>query len=242
VSTNGAAARPHSRPVGPDLNYLWMPALVRLLCRVVLAGLVDVAGTENVPCRGGLLVVSNHAGSIDPPFTGANFPRRDLYFMAKSEYFRNPIGRFFVVGYHGFPVVRGTADRAALKQALSLIEQGHAVLVYAEGHRSPDGRLQRPHPGAGFLARAAGVPILPVAVWGTERVIGRGSFWPRRAPIHLRFGAPAPVPVQDGSGRRLGNQEVADRLMLRVAELLPESRRGVFDGRRPYWAVPPPAA
>ncbi len=237
-----AAARPHTGPGGIDLNYLWMPALVRLLCDIVLDGLIDISGMENVPLHGGLLMVSNHAGTIDPAITGAYLPRGDLYFMAKSEYFQRPLSRFFVAGYHGFPVVRGRADRAALRQSLHLIAAGHAVVVYAEGHRSPDGRLQRPHPGAGFLARAARVPVLPVALWGTERVLPTGSFWPRRAPLHLRIGRAAPVSTLGGGGRRLSNQEVADLLMLRIAELLPPARRGIFDGSRNFAAVPPPAA
>lgn len=234
--------RPHSAPSGPDLNYRWMTALMRFLSRLVVGDLLDVSGTENVPRAGGLLVVSNHVGTVDPPFMGAHVPRRDLYFMTKSEYFRSPLARFFIVGYHGFPVVRGTADRAALRQALGLLAQGHAVVVYPEGHRSPDGRLQRPHPGAGFLARAAGVPILPVAIWGTERALPIGSWRPRRAPIHLRFGMPAPLPPAGTDARRASNQEIADLLMLRIADVLPEHRRGIFDGSTEYRAVPPPAA
>ena len=236
------AARPHARPGGLDPNYIWMPAVVRLLCRSVLGGLVDIGPMDGVPRSGGLLVVSNHAGTIDPPLTGAYLPRRDLYFMARSEYFENPLSRFFIVGYHGFPVVRASADRAALRQALSLIEAGHAVLVYPEGHRSPDGRLQRPHPGAGFLARSAGVPVLPVAVWGSDRVLAAGARWPRRAPVHLRVGQLDGVPTKDATGRRLSNQEVADLLMQRIAEVLPPSRRGIFDGRTDYRSVSPPAA
>lgn len=236
------AGRPHLSPGGPDPNYLWMTGLMRLLCRSILGDLIDVAGTENVPSRGGLLVVSNHVGTIDPAFTGAYLPRRDLYFMARSEYFDSPWSRFFIVGYHGFPVVRGSADRAALRQALDLISQGHAVVVYPEGHRSPDGRLQRPHPGAGFLARLAGAPVLPVAVWGTERALPRGARRPRRAAVHLRAGRALPVPVDDGAGRRLANQEIADLLMLRVAEALPADRRGIFDGSGAHRAVRPPAA
>lgn len=236
------APLPLAGPRSADLNYLWMPALMRLLCGLVLDRLLDISGIENVPLHGGLLVVSNHAGTIDPAITGAYLPRGDLHFMAKSEYFQHPVSRFFVAGYHGFPVVRGSADRAALRRSLQLIAAGHAVVVYAEGHRSPDGRLQRPHPGAGFLARTAAVPVLPIALWGTERVLPTGSFWPRRAPLHLRVGRAAPVPTLAADGRRHSNQEVADLLMLRVAELLPPRRRGIFDGSRDYAAVPPPAA
>src|SRR5487761_1063121 len=186
--------RPHSAPSGPDLNYRWMTALMRFLSRLVVGDLLDVSGTENVPRAGGLLVVSNHVGTVDPPFTGAHVPRRDLYFMTKSEYFRSPLARFFIVGYHGFP------------------------------------------------ARAAGVPILPVAIWGTERALPIGSWRPRRAPIHLRFGMPAPPPPAGTDARRASNQEIADLLMLRIADVLPEHRRGIFDGSTEYRAVPPPAA
>ena len=234
--------RLHAAPSGPDLNYRWMTAVARLVCRAVLGDQLDVAGLDNVPRTGGLLVVSNHVGTADPAIAGAYLPRRDLYFMAKSDYFRNPVARFFIVGYHAFPVVRGTADRAALRQALGLLRQGHAVLVYPEGHRSPDGLLQRPHPGAGFLARGAGVPVLPVGIWGSEAVLPLGSHRPRRAPVHLRFGVPAALPPRDGGEPRSSNQEVADLLMQRIAEVLPPSRRGVFDGTADYRSVPPPAA
>ena len=234
-------SRTHTRPSGPDLNYRWMTVVMRMLSAAILDGKMDVTGAENVPRSGGLLVVSNHVGTIDPPFTGAQLPRRDLFFMAKSDYFRNPVARFFVVGYHAFPVVRGTPDRAALRQALGLLRQGHAVLVYPEGHRSPDGRLQRPHPGAGFLARSAGVPVLPVGVWGTEQALPLGSRRPRRVPVHLHFGRPATLPAEDPAVPRASHQEVADLLMQRIAEVLPASRRGIFDGTTDYRSVPPPA-
>jgi len=234
--------RPHAVPSGPDLNYRWMTAAMRLMSRAVIGDLIDVSGLENVPVSGGLLVVSNHVGTIDPPFTGAHFPRRDLYFMAKSDYFRNAVGRWFIIGYHAFPVVRGTPDRAALRQVLDLIGQGHAVLVYPEGHRSPDGCLQRPHPGAGFLARAAGVPVLPIGIWGSERVLPLGAHWPHRAPVHLHFGQPALLPAEGPRRLRPSNQDVADLLMRRIAEVLPASRRGIFDGTADYRSVRPPAA
>jgi 1-acyl-sn-glycerol-3-phosphate acyltransferase len=219
-----------------------MTAVARLVCRAVLGDQLDVAGLDNVPRTGGLLVVSNHVGTADPAIAGAYLPRRDLYFMAKSDYFRNPVARFFIVGYHAFPVVRGTADRAALRQALGLLRQGHAVLVYPEGHRSPDGLLQRPHPGAGFLARGAGVPVLPVGIWGSEDALPLGSRRPRRVPVHLRFGEAAPLPASGTAGAPASHQEVADLLMRRIAEVLPTSRRGIFDGVTDYRAVPPPRA
>ena len=225
-----------------DLTYRSMTAAIRLLCGVVLDGLLSIEGVENVPRHGGLLVVSNHVGTIDPPLIGAYLPRHDAYFMAKSEYFARPLGRFLIAGYHGFPVVRGTADRTALRHALSLMAEGHAVVLYPEGHRSPDGRLQRAQPGAGFLARTAGVPVLPIGLWGTAGVLPIGARWPRRAPVHLRFGEPALIPVADAQGRRLSSQQIADLLMRRVAFVLPPSHRGVFTDSTDGKAAPPPAA
>jgi len=229
-----------SIPIG-DAVYATMRATMRLVCGVILDGLLSVEGAENVPRHGGLLVVSNHVGTIDPPLLGAYLPRPDTYFMAKSEYFEHPVGRLFIAGYHAFPVVRGTADRTALRHALKLLTEGHAVVLYPEGHRSPDGNLQRALPGAGFLARTAGVPVLPVGLWGTSRVLPIGARWPRRAPIHVRFGEAAPIPTVDAHGRRLSSQQIADLLMRRVAAVLPRTRRGVFADGAAGATAPPPA-
>ena len=69
-----------------------------------------------------------------------------------------------------------------------------------------------------------------------------GSLRPRRAGVHLRAGPAMPVPLDDGAGRRLTNQEIADLLMTRIAEELPAGRRGIFDGSGAHRAVRPPAA
>lgn len=229
-----------SIPMG-DAVYATMRGTMRLVCRAILDGLLSVEGAENVPRQGGLLVVSNHVGTIDPPLIGAYLPRPDAYFMAKSEYFQHPVGRLFIAGYHAFPVVRGTADRTALRRALRLLTEGHVVVLYPEGHRSPDGKLQPALPGAGFLARTAGVPVLPVGLWGTSRVLPVGARWPRRAPVHLRFGEAAPIPTLDTRGRRLSSQQIADLLMRRVAAVLPRTRRGVFADGDAGRTAPPPA-
>jgi 1-acyl-sn-glycerol-3-phosphate acyltransferase len=222
------------------LVYRFMTGLMRLLVRIVVGPAVDVEGLENLPLRGGLLVVSNHVGTIDPPLTGAYLPRLDVYFMAKSEYFQKRFSRLILIAYHAFPVIRNSADRASLRHALGLLRAGHVVVMYPEGSRSWDGRLRRPHPGAGFLGRLAGVPILPVAVWGTERVVPKGAKWPHRGPLHLRFGPVFWLGERDDQGRRLSSQRCADLMMQEIAPLLPSRYRGVFDGQTDFEAVAPP--
>src|ERR1039458_2709898 len=174
-----------------------MTAVSRLVCRVWVVDLLDVAAPESAPPRGGLLVVSNHVGAADPPISGAYMPRRDLYFMAKSDYFHSPLSRFFIVGYHGFPVVRGTADRAALRQAAGLLRQAHAGRGAAasppgRGVPGPGGRGADP-PGGHLGHRASPAdrlgPAPPCA--GPPPVRGRRPAAPG-AP-----GRPAPGPPGD---------------------------------------------
>jgi 1-acyl-sn-glycerol-3-phosphate acyltransferase len=190
----------------------------------VPGGHLKIEGAENVPPAGGLLVISNHIAAADPPVLGAVFPR-PLHFMAKAEWFKNPLlgslGRALLC----YPVNRHTADRASLRFTLSLLEAGEAVAIYPEGTRSRDLVMHPPEAGAGFLARRAGVPILPVATWGGEDILPTGAKFPHRggADVHLVFGRPFSLPEGE-----MDNQEAAEHMMSKVAELLPEQYRGYY--------------
>jgi 1-acyl-sn-glycerol-3-phosphate acyltransferase len=100
--------------------------------------------------------------------------------------------------------------------------------MYPEGTRSEDLRLHPPEAGAGFLARQARVPILPVATWGGENVLPPGSKFPHPAHAHIVFGKPFTLPKT-----KLSNQEAADYMMSKVAELLPDNYRGYFETWKP---------
>lgn len=219
------------------MRYRLFAAVVRLLARIILGSSLIVEGREQIPRRGPVLLVGNHVGTVDPPLTGALVPRSDVHYMAKSEHFRTALLRWLFRGYHAFPVVRGTADRAALRHSLHLLASGHVLMLYPEGHRSWDGQMRRPHPGAGFLARHSGAPVVPVAIWGSEDVIPKGKKLPRRVTVHVHFGEAERLPVSITD-----NQLAADHLMRRVAELLPEEYRGVFREPMDTASLPPPAA
>lgn len=209
--------------------YAVLRQVMRLLAAVILGRRLHVDGLANVPRAGGVLVVGNHVGAIDPPLTGALIPRLDVHYMAKAESFVAPATRWLFRGFQAFPVVRGSADRPALRHTLDLLTNGHVVLVYPEGSRSPDGHLRAPQAGVGFVARHAHVPVIPVAIWGSERALPRGSKRPRRVDVHVRYGAPVALPA-DGSGSRANNLAVAAAIMDAVAELLPERYRPVPAG------------
>ena len=158
----------------------------------------------------------------------AFLPRADTWNMAKSEYFRKPLMRWIFTRYHAFPVVRHSADRAALRRAFDLLKAGEVLIIYPEGTRVESGELATPEPGAGFIAQKAACPVLPVALTGTRECLPKGARWPRRVPVTLRFGEPFLLPQRRPKGERISHEEASDAIMLAIAELLPPENRGRY--------------
>ena len=163
------------------MSYSFLTGLARLLTRIILGSRFHLSGTANVPRSGPLLMVSNHVGAVDPAIIGGWTPRA-VWFMAKAELF-NGSWAWLMRAYHAFPVVRHSPDRRALRRAFGLLRAGSAVVLFPEGHRSEDARLLRAEPGAGFLARRSGAPLVPIAITGTQNVLGRHSTMPRPAAV-----------------------------------------------------------
>jgi 1-acyl-sn-glycerol-3-phosphate acyltransferase len=136
-----------------------------LLIRLILAvyARVEVVGAENVPRRGGLIIVSNHLNNADPGVVGA-FMRRRVTFMAKDEMFHWPIMGLYFRLIGAFPVRRFEADLKALRRAVQVVRRGHALVMFPEGTRSKTGSMCQGHPGTALVALRTGAPILPVAV------------------------------------------------------------------------------
>ena len=208
--------------------YAFLRGVMRFLTVTYLVGLFRVEGLENVPRTGALIVCPNHSGTVDPPMVPAFLPRSDSWSMAKSEYFRKGWSRWLFTAYQSFPVVRHTADRAALRRSFDLLKDGQALVMYPEGTRVDSGVLSAPEPGAGFIAQKAGCLVLPVALTGTAECLPKGKWWPRRVPVTLRFGKPFVVPQKAASGERLSHEAAADVIMLAISELLPPEKRGRY--------------
>lgn len=149
-----------------------------------------VIGRENIP-DGGALIASNHISNLDPPLFGSAI-RRDMFFFAKIELFRNFLIGALLKSLNAFPVRRGEADIQSWKRAKSLLKSGKLLLFFPEGTRSKDGRLQPGKPGMARLAFATGVPVVPAAISGSNRL--RDVFF-RRA--RLRVGFAKPVSLSD---------------------------------------------
>ncbi len=208
--------------------FAFLRGVMRVITSTYLVGLFKVEGVENVPRYGPLIVCPNHTGTIDPPLVPAFLPRSDSWSMAKSEYFRSSFLGWIFRSYHAFPVVRHTADRAALRKSFDLLKAGHALVIYPEGTRIDSGGLAAPEPGAGFIAQSCRCPVLPVALTGTRECLPKGKLWPRRVPVTVRFGKPFEVLQRRANGERVSHQEAADAIMLAIAVLLPAEKRGAF--------------
>jgi 1-acyl-sn-glycerol-3-phosphate acyltransferase len=172
-------------------------------------------GIENLP-DGGFVLAANHTSNFDPwPLGIPLFPHRQLRFMAKSELF-NPILKPILVGGGAFPVRRGQADLQAIGRAVELVRDGEVVVMFPEGTRRKKGLRKkyeaRAHTGAARIALTAGVPLVPAAIKGTDRLS-------RLAPLRVAYGRP--IPLDDLRGREISPaaREATERLMAEIHEL-----------------------
>ena len=205
--------------------------VVRRCCYALLWLLFGyrVEGAERVPREGAFILVANHLHNIDPIVVAVSCPR-PVHFMAKRELFAIPVVGRVIRAVGAFPVDRGKMDRSALRRAEAILAQGVGLGMFPEGTRSRTGALAPAMPGAGMLALRSDVPIVPVAVTGSDTLPlngrGRGR-WHRG--VRVQIGQPFRlVPPADGS--RLGAAEASEQMLRKVAELLPPRYRGVYAG------------
>jgi 1-acyl-sn-glycerol-3-phosphate acyltransferase len=191
--------------------------LIGILSAPVLYGLYRLRerGKENLP-NGGFVLACNHVSSFDPWVLGMPlWPKRFLRFMAKSELYWPPL-KYVLNGVGAFPVRRGQRDVQAIETAVQLAREGHVVTMFPEGTRRTKGLVKRfearPRSGAARIALEAGVPLVPAAVKGTDKLLRLG----RLSVVYGR-----PVEIDDLRGRDVAEAalEATERLMARIAEL-----------------------
>jgi 1-acyl-sn-glycerol-3-phosphate acyltransferase len=171
------------------------PALFKVL------GGFQVQGQEHIPDLGAGLICPNHISYLDPPVVGiANWCRRSC-FMAKESLFRIPVLGPFIRSSYCYPVDREEGGRQALRIAMDLLEAGELVTIFPEGTRSHTGELIQAKSGAAFVAFRTRVPVIPVAVWGTNLIMPVHSMALHRAPVYVRFGEPITPPEPDRGDR-----------------------------------------
>lgn len=166
---------PVSRPTAHPLQRRWPRPLFYWLVYplfwilVHLVARVQVRGSHSLPRSGGVLLISNHLSLFDPMLITTSL-RRPTYFMAKSELSHLPLISWIIGQLNTFYVRRGAVDREALRQCEAFLDDGAVLVIFPEGTRSRDGHLQNAQEGVAFLARRRAVPIVPVALTGSEQV------------------------------------------------------------------------
>ncbi len=153
-----------------------------------------VYGIDQVPQHGPLVIVANHASDFDPPLVSCSV-RRPVSYMAKEELFRVPMLSSAIRLYGAYPVKRGSADRSAIRAAITQLNQGWAVGIFLSGTRTDDGRIPEAKLGAALIAAKTGAPLLPLSLWGTDQIFAKGSLIPHPVPITIRIGAVIPAPA-----------------------------------------------
>ena len=182
-----------------------------------------VKGLRNVPATGPLIIASNHLSFSDSIFMPLVVPRK-VTFLAKSEYFTSPgpkglLKKLTFIALGQVPVDRsgGRRSEAALITGLKVLSEGKCLGIYPEGTRSPDGRLYKGRTGIARLAIESGAPIVPVAMFNTEKIQPTGQVIPNIQRVGMTFGEPM---YFDGDSTDLAYlRVVTDQIMNRIKEL-----------------------
>lgn len=173
-------------------------------------------GVENLPPKGGFVLAANHNSNFDPwPLGMPLWPKRFLRFMAKSELYWWPLSWVITAG-GGFPVRRGVRDVEAIRTGVELTRAGGIVAMFPEGTRRRKGLRKkyqpRAHTGAARIALEAGVPLVPAAIIGTDRLA-------RLGPLRVRYASPIPLDDLQDHDQSTAARIATERLMAEITRL-----------------------
>lgn len=195
-----------------------------------------VKGLRNVPVNGPVIIASNHLSFSDSIFMPLVVPRK-VTFLAKSEYFTSPgpkglLKKLTFIALGQVPVDRsgGRRSEAALITGLKVLAEGNCLGIYPEGTRSPDGRLYRGRTGIARLAIESGAPIIPVAMFNTEKIQPTGKVIPKIMRVKMIFGEPIYL-TGDSTDNQLLRDET-DGLMRKIQELSGQEYVDIYATRR----------
>ncbi len=206
----------------------WVYKLCNFIQRSTLRLFADheVAGRENVPTTGALIIVANHLGNVDPSMLVSSIPRR-VYFLAKSGLFRGAFPKWFLARYGAFPINREGTDVRAYRWVVDQLKNDMAVVLFPEGTRSPGG-MREAKQGVAQIALRSGTPILPVGITGTESMGSWARVFFPTGVIRVRIGKAFRLPETQGKPTREDLDSMTHLIMGKVAELLPEQDHGVY--------------
>ena len=177
---------------------------------------IKIIGAEHIPASGGVIIAANHISLWDPPVIAAACTR-PINFMAKEELFSKSVFKWIITNLKAFPVRRGTADRTAIRHAISLLKNGEILGAFPEGTRSTTGELGKPEPGIAMIALKAGVSIIPAGIIGTNKVFTDGSIFPQ---FIVKFGKP--IIINEEKADKQIMEKISNTIMQEISCLLKE--------------------
>ena len=214
----------HSR--ASMITYRVFRSLVCWLTQAITRLHID--GREHLPPTGAYVLAPVHRSYIDTPIVACVTTRR-IRFMGKQEMWKYPRLGWLFSALGAFPVNRGTADREALTRCIAVLDGGEPLVLFPEGERKDGPRVHPLFDGAAFVAARAGVPIIPVGIGGSARVMPRHAKMIRPKKVHVVIGPPITVEVgPTGRAPRRAITEASERLSLELQQLfdLAEARVG----------------
>ena len=182
---------------------------------------VHLRNRFNVPKHGPYIIAANHLSWTDIPLVPIYLPGKVVY-MAKEESFSGKTG-WFVRFLGAFPVKRGEGDRQSLRAAQEQLKKGNVLIIFPEGTRSKTHTLAKGHAGLGMIALRSDVPVIPVAIWGSENALKKFG-----ADITISYGEPMILKPKGAKITREDINNATEEVMKRIAAMLPAGYRGVY--------------
>lgn len=194
-------------------------ALMTVWCRLT------VEGKEHIPTSGPFILAPTHRSIIDSPVASAA-TRRRMRFMGADKWWEvHPAFGWVLSALGGFPVTRGTADREALKRCIAVLDGGEPLVLFPEGERKSGPTIQPLFDGAAYIAAKAGVPIVPMGIGGSERVMPKGTTFVFPRKMHAVIGPPIPCPTDlTGKAMRAGLKAMTEELHSELQRLFDEAQ------------------
>jgi len=205
------------------------PSTLRSILRFVIHSLTrpETGGLENLPAEGAFILATNHMSRVDVPLLFTETPRADLIALVADSYKKVPLFAFVVETNGSIWIDRDKADFAAMRKAMEHIRSGGILGIAPEGTRSKVGALLPAKTGVALLAEKARVPVVPVAIIGTENAV-RLALTLRRPRLKVCYGKPFLLPPVDRDDREASLQRNTDEIMCRIAAMMPPRYHGYY--------------
>ena len=201
--------------------YRVVHALIALVSRAYWR--LTIEGRENVPVNGAFVLAPVHRSFIDFALVSGVTKRRMRY-MGKDSLWKVSLFGKLCSALGAFPVLRGAADRVALRRSIEVLEGGEPLVLFPEGTRRFGPTIEHLFEGAAYVASRAGVPVVPVGIGGSERAMRKGQKLPRPVKIHIVVGKPLyPSTTEDGRASRRAVHELTEQLKTELQRLFDQA-------------------